>query len=699
MKHNLPRRLTLSLVLSGVLISSASVSYAQAIVHQITLPSGESWCDDSMINGLLSEINLLRSQDSVPAIQMNTLGMLDAEERAVQFAAYMAVNTPSTPGFDPHTGYNTTAASLGYNLYSEDLAYMTTSPAYIVYTLWQDSLHLDPMVNKAVTVAGVSCIYAQGTAYWTYEPAYSGNSTSPTPTPTPTPTPAPTPTPTPTPGGTPTMTSDEITFLSLLNTYRSQNGAGPLQVSIALQNSSAWMANDMATNNYSSHTDSLGRSPATRLADFGYPYTPWGENIAGGYNDAQSVLTGWINACDPDSTGACTYAHRANMLNSSFVVIGIGEAYNASSTYGWYWDTDFGGVLDATLNPTNPTSAPTISAFTATPSTITAGQSSTLAWTVTGTGVTVSINNGVGTVTTSSKAVSPAQTTTYTLTAANTSGSTTATVTMTVNPKLTGGTPPTAPVITSSSAKSSTEIDLGWSASTDAAGVTGYQILRNGSPINTVSGTTLTFADTTVSPSTTYSYSVKAFDAAGNYSAASNSVSVTTPASSCPGPATNAFTGCYYANTTLSGAPVLVRTDNQINFAWGGSSPSPAVPAEDFSVRWQGNFTFSQGTYTFTVVTSDGMQLYVDGNMILNYWKNQPPYEYTVQQTLTQGTHLITVEYYEQTGGATADVAWKLTSGGSTGSVPVISSFSPSPAISWRAKLPRFRGTFQERPQ
>ena len=62
MKHNLPRRLTLSLVLSGVLISSASVSYAQAIVHQITLPSGESWCDDSMINGLLSEINLLRSR-------------------------------------------------------------------------------------------------------------------------------------------------------------------------------------------------------------------------------------------------------------------------------------------------------------------------------------------------------------------------------------------------------------------------------------------------------------------------------------------------------------------------------------------------------------------------------------------------------------------------------------------------------------
>jgi chitodextrinase len=303
---------------------------------------------------------------------------------------------------------------------------------------------------------------------------------------------------------------------------------------------------------------------------------------------------------------------------------------------------------------------------------------------VTGTGVTVSINNGVGTVTTSSKAVSPTQTTTYTLNATNTSGSATAQVTVTVNPKSGGSTPPTVPVITSSSAKSSTEIDLSWSASTDAAGVTGYQILRNGSAIGTVSGTTLTYANTALSPSTTYTYTVKAFDAAGNYSAASNSVSVTTPAApvlpSCSGPATNAFTGCYYANTALSGTPVLVRTDNQINFAWGAGSPSAAVPAEDFSVRWQGNFTFSQGTYKFNVIASDGMRLYVDGNMILNYWRNQPPYAYTVQQTLTQGTHLITVEYYEATGGATAYVSWQLTGGGATGSVPAISSFTANPA-------------------
>src|SRR5262249_37646272 len=60
-----------------------------------------------------------------------------------------------------------------------------------------------------------------------------------------------------------------------------------------------------------------------------------------------------------------------NMLGSGFNVIGIGRAYGASSTYGWYWTTDFGGVVDQTISPTpNPTPAPAISSFSASPSSI-----------------------------------------------------------------------------------------------------------------------------------------------------------------------------------------------------------------------------------------------------------------------------------------------------------------------------------------
>jgi len=75
---------------------------------------------------------------------------------------------------------------------------------------------------------------------------------------------------------------------------------------------------------------------------------------------------------------------------------------------------------------------PTIVTFTATPSSINAGQTSTLAWTVQN-ATSVQITS-LGTVNlTGSQGVSPAQTTTYTLTATNASGQTTQTVTVTVN--------------------------------------------------------------------------------------------------------------------------------------------------------------------------------------------------------------------------------------------------------------------------
>src|SRR5713226_8435402 len=93
---------------------------------------------------------------------------------------------------------------------------------------------------------------------------------------------------------TPTLDSEEWAFLTLINNYRAQHGAGPLQVSVTLENSSLWMSNDMATHSGVSHTDSLGRDPRTRMDAFGYPYYPWGENIAGGYADAASVFNAWV---------------------------------------------------------------------------------------------------------------------------------------------------------------------------------------------------------------------------------------------------------------------------------------------------------------------------------------------------------------------------------------------------------------------
>jgi uncharacterized protein YkwD len=132
-----------------------------------------------------------------------------------------------------------------------------------------------------------------------------------------------------------------VAFLGLINDYRAQNGIAPLQVSVTLTQASDWMSNDMASKNYFSHTDSLGRDPFVRMTAFNYSYSTAGENIAAGNASAQDTFTQWKK-----SPG-----HNANMLNANYKVIGIGRAQNSSSTYNWYWTTDFGGTVDTTINP------------------------------------------------------------------------------------------------------------------------------------------------------------------------------------------------------------------------------------------------------------------------------------------------------------------------------------------------------------
>src|SRR5205823_2329597 len=89
-------------------------------------------------------------------------------------------------------------------------------------------------------------------------------------------------------------------------------------------------------------------------------------------------------------------------------------------------------------------------------------------------------------------------------------------------------TPPMVPTGLTASAVSSSQINLSWTASSDNVGVSGYRVYRNGSQIATTGATS--FANTGLSPSTTYSYTVAAYDAAGNLSAQSSSASATTPA-------------------------------------------------------------------------------------------------------------------------------------------------------------------------
>ncbi|MBU8892286.1 MAG: S8 family serine peptidase [Bacteroidales bacterium] len=85
---------------------------------------------------------------------------------------------------------------------------------------------------------------------------------------------------------------------------------------------------------------------------------------------------------------------------------------------------------------------------------------------------------------------------------------------------------PTAPTGLSSSSITETSFTLAWTASTDNVGVTGYDVYKNGSLLGSVTGTSASITGLTAS--TTYAMSVNAKDAAGNVSAASSTLNVTT---------------------------------------------------------------------------------------------------------------------------------------------------------------------------
>ena len=132
-------------------------------------------------------------------------------------------------------------------------------------------------------------------------------------------------------------------------------------------------------------------------------------------------------------------------------------------------------------------------------------------------------------------------------------------------------TPPTAPTNLTATAASTTQINLTWTASTDNVGVTGYKVERcsgagcvNFAQIATPAGTT--FSDTGLTASTSYSYRVRANDAAGNNSAYSNTASATTQTSPDTTPPT--------APTNLT---ATAASTTQINLSWTASTDNVGV--------------------------------------------------------------------------------------------------------------------------
>lgn len=118
-------------------------------------------------------------------------------------------------------------------------------------------------------------------------------------------------------------------------------------------------------------------------------------------------------------------------------------------------------------------------------------------------------------------------------------------------------------------------------------------------------------------------------------------------------------TGEYFNNTTITGTPALTRTDAAINFFWPeNTSPAAGINTNNYSVRWTCTINVAvAGNVTFNITTDDGMNVLVDGTLILWAFYDQGPTAYSATRNLSAGSHTVRVEYYNRTNAGTAQVS------------------------------------------
>ncbi len=131
----------------------------------------------------------------------------------------------------------------------------------------------------------------------------------------------------------------------------------------------------------------------------------------------------------------------------------------------------------------------------------------------------------------------------------------------------------------------------------------------------------------------------------------------------------------YFNNTALSGSPVLVRDEGQPNSNWGYGSPAPGIVNNDFfSVRWSRTMDVTPGRYRFTLTSDDGARLWVNSQLIINSWRNQPATTYTADVDVTGTAMSVRMEYFEVDVVAEAHLSWQLIgSAPNTGGAPTAS--------------------------
>jgi uncharacterized protein YkwD len=120
-------------------------------------------------------------------------------------------------------------------------------------------------------------------------------------------------------------------MLDSLNNLRAGAGAPPLTLCGSLERAAQGHSDDQAATDVMSHTGSDGSTLVTRAEAAGYVnWSTLGENVATGYGNVDDVMAAWM----------ASSGHRANILNPSFVHVGLAESFSSGGVP--YWTQDFG---------------------------------------------------------------------------------------------------------------------------------------------------------------------------------------------------------------------------------------------------------------------------------------------------------------------------------------------------------------------
>jgi len=134
------------------------------------------------------------------------------------------------------------------------------------------------------------------------------------------------------PGATVTATATGLRLwsecVSLANTARAGVGLGPLHIDLRVANAAAGQSTYQAQQQTMTHAGPGGNNAGSRLQAQGYTWNTWGENVAAGQGDCKSVMSAWL----------ASPGHRANILNGSFVHIGIGNVVGVNGVHYWTMD-------------------------------------------------------------------------------------------------------------------------------------------------------------------------------------------------------------------------------------------------------------------------------------------------------------------------------------------------------------------------